>query len=473
MTRRTGLLSIPFGVVIEYYYSLIYLYKYIICLRLMTGIMTESESVGYKWGLSELKEGILSLTAMLNRNGHGTLYFGMDEGGKAVGVDIGKDTLKNIASTVFDSTDPPLLPSVEMMQIDGKDVIKVHAEGDDRPYACEGTIYIRVGEEDRKATMGEIRRMFRSSGDLLIQTVAMNQNLTFRGIEGFLRAAGKHVSDSMLDSACDLRNEQGSYNIQAHLLSDQNDLLTSVTIFSGTDRTDFSKRRIFSGHSLVEIADMVIDYVDSLNEVGVKVDSKGRVDIPLFDIDAFKEAWINACVHNSWIQGTPPFVQMFDDRLEICSFGGIPYWLSEEDFYNGVSRPVNESLMKVFLMCNLSEHTGHGVPEIVKVYGRESFDISDGMVRVTMRFSGERSVVRIREIQGRFGDLGFNDHEARIVKAMMDDPDCTIDSIADSTGIKRPTVGRYVGVLQDKGIIRREGSRKTGKWVVVPEVRLR
>jgi len=440
----------------------------------MTGVTPESESVEYKRSLSELKEGILSLTAMLNKNGHGTVYFGMDDGGKAVGVVIGKDTLKNITSTVFDSTDPHLIPSVETIKVDDKDVIKVHVEGNNRPYAYKGIIYVRAGEEDRKAPMDEVRRMFKSSGDLLIQTVAMNQDLTFNGINGMLRVAGKHVSDDrMLESACDLRNEQGKYNMQAQLLSDQNDAQIIVTVFRGTDRTEFSKRRTFSGHSLVEIAGMVIDYVDSLNEVGVKVDAGGRKDTPLFDIDAFKEAWINACVHNSWIQGTPPFVQMFDDRLEICSFGGIPYWLSEEDFYNGVSRPVNESLMKVFLMCNLSEHTGHGVPEIVKVYGRESFDISDGMVRVTMRFSGERSVVRIREIQGRFGDLGFNDHEARIVKAMMDDPDCTIDSIADSTGIKRPTVGRYVGVLQDKGIIRREGSRKTGKWVVVPEVRLR
>ena len=437
----------------------------------MTGAAPESESVEYKRSLSELNEGILSLTAMLNKNGHGTVYFGMDDDGKAVGVDIGKDTLKNITSMVFDSTDPHLIPSVEMIRVDDKDLIKVHVEGNNRPYAYKGIIYVRAGEEDRKAPMDEVRRMFISSGDLLIQILAMNQDLTFNGINGMLRAVGKHVSyDRMLESACDLRNEQGNYNIQAHLLSDQNDAQVIVTIFRGIDRTEFSKRRAFSGRSLVEIAGMVIDYVDSLNEVGVKVDAGGRKDTPLFDIDAFKEAWINACVHNSWIQGTPPFVQMFDDRLEICSFGGIPYWLSEEDFYNGVSRPVNESLMKVFLMCNLSEHTGHGVPEIVKVYGRESFDITDGMVRVTMRFSGERSVVRMRGMQDQFKGRGLNDYEMRIVKAIADDPDCTIDSIAESSGLKRPTVGRYVGLLQEKGIIRREGSKKTGRWVVLPDI---
>ncbi len=437
----------------------------------MTGAAPESESVEYKRSLSELNEGILSLTAMLNKNGHGTVYFGMDDDGKAVGVDIRKDTLKNITSMVFDSTDPHLIPSVEMIRVDDKDLIKVHVEGNNRPYAYKGIIYVRAGEEDRKAPMDEVRRMFISSGDLLIQILAMNQDLTFNGINGMLRAAGKHVSDNrMMESACDLRNEQGNYNIQAHLLSDQNDAQVIVTIFRGIDRTEFSKRRAFSGRSLVEIAGMVIDYVDSLNEVGVKVDAGGRKDTPLFDIDAFKEAWINACVHNSWIQGTPPFVQMFDDRLEICSFGGIPYWLSEEDFYNGVSRPVNESLMKVFLMCNLSEHTGHGVPEIVKVYGRESFDITDGMVRVTMRFSGERSVVRMRGMQDQFKGRGLNDYEMRIVKAIADDPDCTIDSIAESSGLKRPTVGRYVGLLQEKGIIRREGSKKTGRWVVLPDI---
>ena len=434
----------------------------------MTRTAFETETIGYKKSLSELKEGILTLTAMLNKNGHGTVYFGIDDKKNVIGVDIGKDTLKNITSTMFDSTDPHIIPRVEVIDMDGKNIIQVSAEGNNRPYAYRSTVYIRTGEEDRKAPMDEIRRMFRSSGDLLVQTVAMNQDLTFEGLKRVLSSRGKHVmNEDTFIGSCGLRNDLGSYNIQAQLLSDQNDAQIIVTVFKGTDRTEFSKRRTFSGRSLVEIVEMVRDYVDSLNEVSVKVDADGRIDTPLFDIDAFKEAWVNACVHNSWMQGTPPFVQMFDDRLEICSFGGIPYWLSQEDFFEGVSQPVNESLMNVFLMCDISEHTGHGVPEIVRTYGRDCYDLSEGMVRVTMRFKGERSVVRIRESNSISKGLELTEMEMKIVRVMMDDPRSTMDDIAEITNIKRSTIGKYSRSLQEKGIIRREGSKKMGKWVVL------
>lgn len=55
-----------------------------------------------------------------------------------------------------------------------------------------------------------------------------------------------------------------------------------------------------------------------------------RKDIKLFDKDAFREAWFNACLHNDWLDGTPPAIYIFNDRLEIVSTGGLPYNMTKK-----------------------------------------------------------------------------------------------------------------------------------------------
>ena len=35
----------------------------------------------------------------------------------------------------------------------------------------------------------------------------------------------------------------------------------------------------------------------------------------------------------------PPSVMMFDDRIEVVSYGGIPFPASTEEFYKGDNRP--------------------------------------------------------------------------------------------------------------------------------------
>ncbi len=429
-------------------------------------MMRESETVENKSSLSELKEGIVSMVAMLNKNGHGTVYFGVYDDGKVVGVDIGKDTLKNLTSTVFDSTDPHVIPTVNILEEDGKRFIRVTVDGNNRPYFYKNVVYVRTGEEDRKAPADEIRRMFRSSEDLLVQTVSGMQSLGFTGLEKILRSRGMHIaSGRSLEEACGLRNVQGGYNLQAQLLSDQNNASVIVTVFRGRDRTSFSRRDEFSGRCFLQIVEDVNGYVQNMNETIPSIDSHGRRDEQLFDPMVFKEAWVNACVHNSWMTGNPPYVQIFDDRLEVVSFGGIPYWMSMDDFYSGISQPVNESLMNVFLMAGIVEHTGHGIPEIVGRYGRDSIEVSEGMVRVTIPFMAERAVARLREVNE--GDsVMLTKTDRRILGLMFDNPGITLDELSSALDMKRPTVAKHCADLQKRGLLKRYGSRKTGEWMV-------
>lgn len=54
--------------------------------------------------------------------------------------------------------------------------------------------------------------------------------------------------------------------------------------------------------------------------------------------------------------------------------------------------------------------------------------------------------------------------ERVILDIMILDPDVTITGILNQTGFSRPTVNRVIKSLKEKGLLNREGSKKTGKW---------
>ena len=147
--------------------------------------------------------------------------------------------------------------------------------------------------------------------------------------------------------------------------------------------------RNFGHMCLLLSLDKVLDYGDTLNvpqadERNRKVERK---EVMLFDQNAFREAVINAFVHNSWVNGHSPMFTAFRDRIEITSMGTLPPGQTREGFYAGVSLPVNEKLAEIFVQLHISEKSGRGVPKIVETYGEEAFDIKSNWIKVTIPFN--------------------------------------------------------------------------------------
>jgi predicted HTH transcriptional regulator len=59
--------------------------------------MREDEATEFKKTLAELKEGVCSMAAMLNKQGKGTVFFGIKNDGEVSGVDVGKDSTRDVA----------------------------------------------------------------------------------------------------------------------------------------------------------------------------------------------------------------------------------------------------------------------------------------------------------------------------------------------------------------------------------------
>ncbi len=424
---------------------------------------SEDETKEFKRSLGELESGLISLTAMLNKNCHGTVYFGANNRGEVIGIEIEMSVLKTISRKIRDLIDPIVTTCIEILEsVSGKKYIKVSADGTDRPYACDGIVYIRSGKEDSRVSMSELREMILNSDDNLVRSLSEDQDLTFNELRTILKDDDYSEAAEVLSFylGLDLVNPDNSFNIQAQLLSDQNPCVLAVTLFKGTDKTFIASRTEFSGHSLLKEVQDLIKYVFCLNETLVEVGGWTRIERKLFEPNLFREAWVNACVHNNWLSFVPPSVFMFDDRIEIVSYGGKPYRLSEDEFYSGMSMPVNGSLMRLFKSAGLAEHTGHGVKAIVEKYGKEAFKLSNAGVTVTLRFPGRRAIARIRP---ELPTLTKN--EKLVLETLRQHPNEILDRISEISGVSRPYVGKIVVKLKNLGLVERKGSNKSGYWV--------
>ena len=121
----------------------------------------ESEEIELKKSLSQLKEGIISLSAMLNKNNHGDVYFGINDDGRVVGLDIGKKTIADITHEIQNNLKPlPYRVQIKDEVADGKKIIHATVEGNDTPYSAYGRYYIRINDADIVMSSSQLENFF-------------------------------------------------------------------------------------------------------------------------------------------------------------------------------------------------------------------------------------------------------------------------------------------------------------------------
>ena len=236
--------------------------------------------------------------------------------------------------------------------------------------------------------------------------------------------------------------------------------------FNGCDRSSMSDRTDFGGRSIAVSARAVLDNIASLMVTEVDLSEGERIEVHLFDFESFREAWINACVHNAWWMMLPPSAMVFDDRIEVVSYGTVPFPMSLESFFEGDSRPVNKALFSMFALLGMTEQSGHGVPAIVSRYGREAFDISGNGVTVTIPFAFEPDYVAVRK-ETSLKALGLDEGRRKVLEYLSRNPEAKLSDVADYAGMSLSNVKKTVSGFKADGMLRNDGTNRRSRWVVL------
>lgn len=423
----------------------------------------ETEQVEFKKTTGELREGMISLASMLNKSGKGVLYFGVRNDGEVVGQQIGDRTLREISQGIANAIKPQIIPTIIMELCDDKNVIKVSVAGDEKPYSAYGKYYMRSADEDREITPQQLRGLMLSVPDSIVNMETNNRQLTFDQLKTLYAGNNLTLREDTFKQNLNLLTRNGTYNLMAGILADVNSYSIKVAVFRGRDKTNLIRRNEYGYKCMLVAVKQVLDYMEALNDTVVDVDGSLRRESKLFDFACFREAWLNACLHNRWSRQTPPAVYMFDDRIEIISVGGLPDGLTLEEFYMGKSKPVNLELQQIMVQLDYIEQTGYGVPLIVSRYGKEVFDITENFITVTIPLNRLREAHVLPE---RVEKSPERDVYGKIRGLMEEDSGIKVREISSYTGLGTTTVTKLIRQMKEKGMVERIGGRKSGQWVV-------
>ena len=96
--------------------------------------MVENETRKFKETTREITEGIVSIVSILNKHQPGELFFVIRNDGTQFKFEINDSTLRDISRKIYEAIKPQIFPKIEIVSIDGIDVIKVDFSGNDTPY---------------------------------------------------------------------------------------------------------------------------------------------------------------------------------------------------------------------------------------------------------------------------------------------------------------------------------------------------
>jgi ATP-dependent DNA helicase RecG len=157
--------------------------------------MKESESVELKRSLAELKDGLISMAAILNKHGAGELWFGVRSDSAALGLNVTEKTLRDLSQAIAAHIEPKIFPNSTLETLKGKTCVKVAFTGKERPYFAYGRAYMRVADEDRHLTAKELENLILARNREAIRwdnqpcKIAIKE-LNERKIRDFVKRAG-------------------------------------------------------------------------------------------------------------------------------------------------------------------------------------------------------------------------------------------------------------------------------------------
>ena len=188
------------------------------------------------------------------------------------------------------------------------------------------------------------------------------------------------MDDKSFEMNLNLSSEAGEYNLLAELLSDKNNIPFIFVNFQGKNKASISERSDYGYGCILMTYGKMKNRLQTENICISDTTVRPRKDTYLFDFYCVNEAILNALVHNDWTI-TEPQISMFSVRLDILSHDGLPNGMTKEQFFDGISKPRNPILMRMFLNIGLTEHTRHGIPTIVEKYGKDVSEIKSNYIK--------------------------------------------------------------------------------------------
>lgn len=441
----------------------------------------ESETVEFKKSTAELKEAVVSISAILNKHGVGELYFGIRDDGTVVGQQTSPKTLREVSQAILERIEPKIYPKIRTVKIQGKTCVAISFEGKDIPYFAYGRAYMRTADENRQLSARELEHMILKKNkdhlrwDTEICRRAKLSDINVKKLKVFLKAAGLRY-DSIRNALNKLKLLSGGklLNTAVILFAKQPQAFfpnakLRCAVFGRTDTSYIVDRKEFEG-DLFYLIEKAQEYILEKINLGMRLEGLRRIDVPEIEKDAFREAIINAFCHRDYREYDSVNIAIFKDRLEIRNPGLLYGDLTVEIITTKmVSERRNELIAELFHRIHFIEKWGRGIRLILSKEPRTEFEeVGNHFV---VRF--ERKSVApegAEKVGGKVGDrvgVKVTENQSKILNAIQQNAHINAKELSLLVGISTRKIEENIRKLKEKSLLKRIGPAKGGHWEVV------
>lgn len=423
--------------------------------------------------MDDIKKEII---AFANCDG-GTIYVGVADDGKVLGVENADECALQISNMVRDAVKPDVTMFIhyETLECDGKAVVAVNIQrGTNRPYylAKKGLrpegVYVRQGYSSVPATDTAIRQMIKETdGDSFENMRSINQALTFEATKKEFEKRNVVFGQPQMQTL-KIVSADGIYTNLGLLLSEQCLHTIKAAVFEGINQNVFKDRREFSGSLMQQLND-VYDYIDFHNQTHATFRKLLRIDTRDYPEVAVREALLNTLVHRDYSFRASTLISIYDDRIEFVSIGGLLPGLELDDLMMGVSVCRNPHLANIFYRLQLIEAYGTGMKKIMGAYANalvqpkiKTTNNAFKIILPNVNFTPKAAEVH-KDFE-KAADLALESNEEKVLQFLREHLMITRKETQTLLEVSQSTAGRILKAMVDSGRIKQIGGSRTTRY---------
>jgi ATP-dependent DNA helicase RecG len=445
----------------------------------------ESISTEFKLNVEPFELIAKTVCAFLNTQG-GTVFCGVGDDGVLAGQSFSEATASQIHEYVAGSLSPKALFTVSLDAGDGGDLLSIDVPaGQDRPYVCNGGVFVRRGAQTVAADATALRNLVQlkaTAADRWERRPAMGledddideqevirlvdesgKNGRFRfeqpeDVTSVLRALGM-VSARGFTQATDVL-------FASHPALRHPQTRVRVARFD-TDKggANYKENLVLEG-PLVLVFEKTLEAIKRNVPIGAefRAGETRRVDRPAYPFDALREGLINAFAHRDYASFSGGVaVTMYPNRIEIWNSGRLPNELKPVDLSrNHPSLPTNPDIAHVLYLRGLMERIGRGTQKIIdacREYGLPLPVWEDRPSGVTLILSGPERAAELAAT--------LNIRQLALLKALSAGESIALGEYHRQFAVEvsERQARRDLETLQEIGAVTREGGGSKTRYI--------
>lgn len=427
-----------------------------------------------------------SVSAFANTYG-GSLIFGISDDNKVIGLESPDKDAEVISEIIKSRLDPIPEFKIRFQKEEDRVLLIVDVlKGEETPYYYSGDgvleAYVRMGNESVKASSIELKRLVLRGRNTTFDSqnsLYKVEDYAFSKLrERYKKWTGQSFDDKDLISF-GLATENGYLTNAGALIADESPIRYSrvfCTRWNGLTKSGGTMDALddteYSG-SLISLIENGEGFIKRNTKMMWRKTANSREELPEYVERSYHEALVNAIAHRDYlVNGSEVHIDIYDDRMEIYSPGGMPDGsvIQDRDPTTVPSTRRNPVIADVFNRLGYMERKGSGFAKILDNYAfqinyteeKKPYFRSDRyqftVIMPNLNYNGTQDVT-----QNVTQDVTQDDVYTLILEMIKRNNKISAKQLAEKLGISIRTVRRKIKEMDNIEYI---GHGYSGYWKI-------